>query len=71
MELVYIGLSTLETMYLMDYDMTIGCKYQVADFRPGTYLLSDDNGLTITLSKDCFMSVSEFRDKKIDMIVNE
>jgi len=76
MELVYIGLmntSTLETMYLMDYAMTIGCKYQVYDFRfppgPGTYLLTDDNGLPKTLSKDCFMSVSEFRDKKIDMII--
>jgi hypothetical protein len=69
MELVYIGLSTLETMYLMDYDMTIGCKYQVADFRPGTYLLADDNGLTITLSKDCFMSIEDWRNIKIDMIL--
>jgi hypothetical protein len=89
MELVYIGLmntSTLETMYLMDYDMTIGCKYQVSpgmqklqeltvgeiyrnSLGPDVYILTNDKGKLITMSKDCFMSVEDFRDIKIDMIL--
>jgi len=41
------------------------------DFRPNSYLLDDDNGLNISLSKESFVSVLEWRDIKIDMIVNE
>ena len=49
--------------------MTVGCKYPVADFRDGLYILDDDNGLLITLSKEDFMSVEDWRDKKIDLII--
>ena len=51
--------------------MTIGCKYQVADFRKGLYILDDDNGLLITLSKEDFMSVEDWRNKRIDLLINE
>jgi len=72
MELVYIGLVNSPMQFLSQtYGLTIGFKYQVADFRYDLYLLDDDYGLTIPIYKTCFMSVEDFRDIKIDMIVNE
>lgn len=58
-ELIFTGLvNTLTDAYLQFLEgkivMTIGCKYQVADFRKGLYILDDDNGLLITLSKEDF-----------------
>ena len=75
-ELIFIGMANTLTdayqeFYVGKIVMTIGCKYQVADFREGLYILDDDNGLLITLSKEDFMSVEDWRDYKIDLIINE
>lgn len=73
MELVFIGLSRRynKTIDLdIEFNMTLGRKYLVGHFRPGLYLLDDDEGLTITLSKDCFMSVEDWRVNRIDLILN-
>lgn len=64
-ELIYTGMVNSSTL------MTIGCKYQVVDFREGLYILDDDNGLLITLSKGDFMSVEDWRNKRIDLLINE
>jgi hypothetical protein len=73
-ELIFIGMvNTLTDAYLQFLEgkvsMTIGCKYQVADFRDGLYILDDDNGLLITLSKEDFMSVEDWRNKRIDLLI--
>jgi hypothetical protein len=75
-ELIFIGMANTLTDAYQEFCvgkivMTIGCKYQVADFREGLYILDDDNGLLITLSKEDFMSVEDWRDYKIDLIINE
>ena len=72
MELVYIG---LENSWIKHYTaMTIGKKYHVSNYRnslgPDVYILTNDKGKLITMSKDCFMSVSEFRDKKLEILWN-
>ena len=68
MELVYIG---LENSWIK---LTIGKKYNVSNYRnslgPDVYILTNDKGKLITMSKDCFMSVSEFRDKKLEILWN-
>ena len=73
-ELIFTGSSTESYLYayLQFLDgkngMTIGCKYLVVDFSDDLFILNDDNGLPITLSKGDFMSVEQWRDKKIDLI---